>query len=58
MQSSKEREQKATEMGKDIFGVRDAPDNIDMNVSKLWEIVEDRGARLLQSMGSERVRHG
>ena len=40
MQSSKEREQKATEMGKDIFGVRDAPDNIDMNVSKLWETVE------------------
>ena len=51
MQSSKDREQKATETGGDIFGIRDAPDNMDMNLSKLWEIVEDRGARLLQSMG-------
>ena len=29
----------------------------DMNLSKLWEIVEDRGTGLLQSMGSQRVRH-
>ena len=31
-------------------------DSMDMNLSKLWETVEDRGARL-QSMGSQRVRH-
>ena len=30
-------------------------DSMDMNLSKLWETVEDRGARL-QSMGSQRVR--
>ena len=30
---------------------------MDMNLSKLWEIAEDRGTGLLQSMGSQRVRH-
>ena len=57
MQSSKEREQKEAETGKDIFGIRDAPDSMDVNLSKLWEIVEDRGAWLLQCMGSKRVGH-
>ena len=28
-------------------------DSVDMNLSKLWDIVEDRGARQLQSMGSQ-----
>ena len=28
-----------------------------MNLSKLWETVEDRGAWVLQSMGSQGVRH-
>ena len=27
-------------------------DSMDMNLSKLWEIVEDRGPGLLQSVGS------
>ena len=30
---------------------------MDMNLSKLWETVEDRGAWVLQSMGSQGVRH-
>ena len=29
---------------------------MDMNVSKLWEVMEDRGADMLQSTGSQRVR--
>ena len=32
------------------------PDSVDLNVSKLQEIVEDRGPGLLQSLGSQRVR--
>ena len=33
-------------------------DSTDMNLSELWEIVEDRGAwGGLRSMGSQRVRH-
>ena len=31
--------------------------SLDMNLSKLWEIVEDREACMLQSMGSQRVGH-
>ena len=30
-------------------------DSIHMSVSKLWEIITDREARMLQSMGSQRV---
>ena len=30
---------------------------MDMNLSKLWEIVKDREAGMLQSMGSQRVGH-
>ena len=30
---------------------------MDMNLSKIWEIVEDREPGVLQSMGSQRVRH-
>ena len=30
---------------------------MDMNLSKLWEVVEDKGAWVLQSMGSQRVGH-
>ena len=32
-------------------------DSLNMNLSKLREIVKDREACLLQSMGSQRVRH-
>ena len=32
-------------------------DSMDMSLSKLWKIVKDREACLLQSMGSQRVRH-
>ena len=31
--------------------------SMDMTLSKLWEIVEDRGPGMLQSMGSQRVGH-
>ena len=31
------------------------PDSVDMNLNKLWEIVEDRGPSMLQSMRSQRV---
>ena len=32
-------------------------DSMDMNLSKLWEIVEDREPGVLQSMGSQRAGH-
>ena len=32
-------------------------DSMDMSLSKLQEMVKDREAWLLQSMGSQRVRH-
>ena len=32
-------------------------DSVDMSLSKLQEIVKDREACVLQSMGSQRVRH-
>ena len=32
-------------------------DSIGMNLSKLWEIMKDRGGRHAAAMGSERVRH-
>ena len=31
-------------------------DPMDMSLSKLWKLVVDREARVLQSMGSQRVR--
>ena len=31
--------------------------SVNMNLSKLWEVVEYRGAWVLQSMGSQRIRH-
>ena len=34
-----------------------ATNSMDMNFSKLWEIVKDRGEGVLQWMGSQRVRH-
>ena len=32
-------------------------DSMDMSLSKLWEMVKDREAGVLQSMGSQRVGH-
>ena len=32
-------------------------DSMDMSLSKLWEIVKDTEACMLQSMGLQRVRH-
>ena len=32
-------------------------DSMDMNLSKLWEIVKDGKPGVLQSMGLQRVRH-
>ena len=32
-------------------------DSIDMSLSKLWEIVRDMKPGMLQSMGSQRVKH-
>ena len=32
-------------------------DSVDMSLSKLWEIVKDMEAGVLQSMGSQRVGH-
>ena len=32
-------------------------DSMDMSLSKLWEIVKDREASVLQSLGSQRVGH-
>ena len=33
------------------------PDSVDKSLSKLWEMVMDREAGVLQSMGSQRVGH-
>ena len=32
-------------------------DSMDMSLSKLWELVMNRESGMLQSMGSQRVRH-
>ena len=32
-------------------------DSVDMNLSKLWEIMKDKEAGVLQFMGSQRVQH-
>ena len=32
-------------------------DSMDMSLGKLWEMVKDREPAVLQSMGSQRVRH-
>ena len=35
----------------------DITDSMDMSLSKLWELVMDKEAGVLQSMESQRVRH-
>ena len=32
-------------------------DSMDMSLSELWEMEKDREAGVLQSMGSQRIRH-
>ena len=32
-------------------------DSMDMSLSKLWEILKDKKPGVLQSMGSQRIRH-
>ena len=32
-------------------------DTMDMSLSRLWDVVMDRDAHMLRSMGSQRVRH-
>ena len=39
----------------EVYRERDI--SMDRNLSKLWEIVEDRESGVLQSMKSQRVRH-
>ena len=40
-----------------LDGITDIPKMLDMNLSKFWEMVKDREAGVLQSMGLQTVGH-
>ena len=40
-----------------LDGITDIPKMLDMNLSKFWEMVKDREASVLQSMGLQTVGH-